>query len=431
MPDHLFFEQLKLDLAPANLRAEAQRLYSKYRRKLQRLDHQVVRLPAQGEKRGSLLFSYIIDPFLLADPAAIPYSHTHFWESYTIAHTWAQLGFEVDCVSWVNSDFLPQQNYDVVIDVRTNLERWAPLLPAALKVLHADTAHFSFHNPAQEQRLASLAARRGVTLAAHKRLPENRAAEVADAVVVLGNRFTQGTYAFAGKPVLHVPVSVPFTYPWIQGKNFAAVRRRWLYFGSGGLVHKGLDLVLEAFAGLPDHELLVCGPIRRERDFERTYFRELYQTPNIRTLGWVDVEPVAFQALASSCFGLVYPSCSEGGGSSVYTCMHAGLVPLVNFEVSVDVREDFGRLLAKVDPETIRTAVRELSARPAAELEAMARAAREQARKVSSKEIFAAAYQRAASALAAGSFRQLPPPPPLDPRELSSPDPAALPRSQA
>ncbi len=224
--------------------------------------------------------------------------------------------------------------------------------------------------------------------------------------MVLGNRFTQATYAFAGKPVLHVPVSVPFTYPEAAGKDFAAVRRRYLWFGSGGLVHKGLDLVLEAFAGLPDHELLVCGPIRRERDFERAYFRELYQTPNIRTLGWVDVAPDAFLALARTCLGLVYPSCSEGGGSSVYTCMHAGLLPLVNFEVSVDVAPEYGVLLPRVDPETIQAAVRGLSARSRQQLAAMARAAREQARRVSSKEIFAAAYRRAAE-VAGG--RQLPP----------------------
>lgn len=412
--------QLGLDLAPANLRAEARRLYAKYSRKLRAVDRQVVRLPAQGEKRGSLLFSYIVDPFLLGDPTKIPYSHTHFWESWTVARIWSELGFEVDCVSWTNQDFVPRQGYDVMIDVRTNLERWAPLLPGALKVLHADTAHHSFHNPAQQRRLEDLARRRGSAVIQHKRLPENRAIEVADAAVVLGNRFTQGSYAFAGKPVLHVPVSVPFTYPPSEAKDFAAVRRRFLWFGSGGLVHKGLDLVLEAFAGMPDHELWVCGPVRRERDFERCYFRELYRTPNIRTLGWVDVAPSSFMALAGSCLGLVYPSCSEGGGSSVYTCMHAGLLPVVNFEASVDIDAGFGVLLPRVDPGTIRAAVRELSARPAGELAAMAEAAREQARRTSSKEIFAAAYRRAALSLIDGSFRQIPPPPPLDSRDLSA-----------
>lgn len=416
------FDQLLLDLSPANVASEFRRLYGKYSRRLRRLDERVIHLPAAtATARGSVLFSYILDPFLLADPALIPYSHTHFWESYTIARTWTELGFEVDCVSWVNRSFTPRRAYDIVIDVRENLARWAPLLPGALKVQHLDTSHHSFNNRAQQQRLDALARRRGVRLKSNKMLPVHQGLELADAGVVLGNRFTQGTYAFAGKPLLHVPVSVPFTYDEVPGKNFEAVRRRYLWFGSGGLVHKGLDLVLEAFAGMPDHELLVCGPIRRERDFERTYFRELYKTANIRTLGWVDVEPSSFLALAASCLGLVYPSCAEGGGSSIYTCMHAGLLPMVDVEASVDVEPSWGVLLEAVDPAAIRAEVRALSSRPAPELAAMSRAAREQARRTSSKEIFARAYRQAAEALLDGSFRSLAPPAPLSPHELTAP----------
>jgi hypothetical protein len=50
------------------------------------------------------------------------------------------------------------------------------------------------------------------------------------------------------------------------------------------MVHKGLDLVLEAFADMPEYHLTVCGPIQKEQDFERAYYRELYQVPNIRRL---------------------------------------------------------------------------------------------------------------------------------------------------
>ena len=55
------------------------------------------------------------------------------------------------------------------------------------------------------------------------------------------------------------------------------------------MVHKGLDLVLEAFAATPELQLTVCGPVDRERNFNDFYRRELYRTPNIRTVGWIDV----------------------------------------------------------------------------------------------------------------------------------------------
>ncbi|MEM9553011.1 MAG: glycosyltransferase family 1 protein [Acidobacteriota bacterium] len=424
--------QLLRDLTPNHLRSEVRRLAAKWSRRLQRIDREVVSLEPEGPHRGDALFSYILDPFLLrrarprasADEieAAIPYSHTHFWESWTMARTFAALGRRVDCVSWTHGGFVPQRRYELVLDVRLNLERWAPRLgDETLKVLHLDTAHWSFHNPAQHARLTSLEQRRGVRLAGHKLLPETRAIETADVATVLGNRFTQGTYGFARTPLLHVPISVPRVYPDVE-KDFDAVRRRFLWFGSGALVHKGLDRVLEAFAGMPDLHLTVCGPVRRERDFEREYFHELYRTPNIHTYGWIDVASPEFLELARGTLGLVYPSCSEGGGGSVYTCMHAGLVPVVQREVSVDFDPSAGVLLDDVTVDGLRRAVRALSERPAGELEAMANAARDGARRTRTKDAFRTGWRQVAERLLDGSWRDSPPPAPLAPDETTPPE---------
>lgn len=396
------------DLHPEFLASEVRRIAQKWWRRARRIDRRVATLEPTGDHRGDALLSYIIDPFLVTDDDAVDHSHTHFWETLTLGRALQGAGYRVDAIAWTNHSFVPSKPYDLFLDVRMNLERLAPLLPDAVKVLHADTAHFTFHNPAQDARLADLNTRRGVDVRPQKYLPENRAAEHADLISVLGNRFTQGTYAFAGKPMVHLPVSVPFTYPWPEGKDFDAVRRHFLWFGSGGLVHKGLDLVLEAFAGLPDFHLTVCGPIRRERDFERLYFRELYETPNIHTHGWIDVAGQDFLALTRSCLGLVYPSCSEGGGSSALTCMHAGLIPMVQWETSVDLTPERGVLFEDVSVDGIRRAVVELSERPANELEAMARASWGFVRSRHTQEHFAANARRFAEHLADGTWRDWP-----------------------
>ena len=138
-----------------------------------------------------------------------------------------------------------------------------------------------------------------------KMLEPNRAIESADCATLLGNEFTMGTYAFAGKPLYTIPISQPFPYDWPADRDLERARRRFIWFGSGGLVHKGLDLTLEAFAGLPDHHLTVFGPVDRERDFERSYARELYRTPNIHTIGWVDIAGRRFRDVTASSIGLV------------------------------------------------------------------------------------------------------------------------------
>jgi glycosyltransferase involved in cell wall biosynthesis len=197
-------------------------------------------------------------------------------------------------------------------------------------------------------------------------------------------------------------VSVPRTYPWPAGKDFAAARRRFVWFGSGGLVHKGLDLVLEAFAGMPDFELLVIGPVRRERDFGRAFHRELYTLPNIETIDWVDVATPRFTGLAESALALVYPSCSEGGGSSALTCLHAGLIPVLTREASVDLDPAWGVELERATVESIREQVAGLAERAPSELEAMARGAWEWVRQHHTREVFAERWRGFAEDLAAG-----------------------------
>ena len=341
--------------------------------------------------RGTALLSYILDPFLVPPGAPVAHHHTQDWESLEMGSALVERGLSLDVIHWTNDRFTPRADYDLVIDPRGNLERLLPQLsPHCLKLFHADTAHHLVHNAAERARLDALEARRGVRLKPRRLMPPNRALEVADAVTVLGNEWTAATYRHAGKPVHRVPISAPLEYPWPAGKDFAEARRRFLWFGSGGMVHKGLDLVLEAFAGLPALELTICGPVENEDDFVRAYARELYATPNIRVAGFVDVASPAFAALTRATGAVVYPSSSEGGGGSVITCMHASLVPVVTREASVDVPAGGGIVLGEATVDAIRDAVLAVSTLAPAALEAMARASWEHVRRHHTRARFAA-----------------------------------------
>jgi glycosyltransferase involved in cell wall biosynthesis len=306
------------------------------------------------------------------------------------------LGYCVDVISWANSDFIPTRKYSFFIDIRMNLERMAPLLNKdCIKIMHIDTAHWLFHMTAQQRRLLALQERRGVTLSLQKTVRPNQGIEHADCAVILGNEFTISTYKFANKPIFRVPISAPVLYSSPDGKDFDACRRNFLWFGSVGLVHKGLDLVLEAFAEMPDYHLTVCGPIDKETDFKRAYYKELYETPNIHTMGWVDISSRKFTEIANSCVGIIYPSCSEGGGGSVISCMHAGLIPVISYETSVDVKPDFGVILKDCSIQGIKKSIRGLSSLSNEELRRMARRAWEFARANHTRERFTEEYRKA------------------------------------
>lgn len=357
----------------------------------------VHRFAAVGKKRGHVLVSLINDQFLRPKGEPINHDHTHHWENVFIVDTWRDLGFDVDLVRWTNLHFIPDRPYDVCIDTRANLERFSEYLPdTCRKVMHIDSAHWKFHNEAQMHRLDALEARRGVRLQPGKILKANKGIEVADTATMLGNAMTAETYAFADTPIIRTPLSTTDLWDWPEEKDWETARRRFMWFGSSALVHKGLDVVLEAFAQMPDLHLTVCGPVKDEADFDTEYKKELYDTPNITTLDWVDIHSDAWRELARNTGSVIYPSCSEGGGGSVITCMHAGMLPVVTRTASVDI-EDFGLEIAGDAVADTMAAAQQTAALSAADIEARARAGWEFARAHHTREHFAESYRAAAA----------------------------------
>jgi hypothetical protein len=108
--------------------------------------------------------------------------------------------------------------------------------------------------------------------------------------------------------------------------------------------------------------------------FNAAYRHELYDMPNIQTVGWVDVSSQSFVDLARSCSALIYPSASEGQAGAVITCLQAGLIPVISYESGVDVH-DFGVILEDCSHDAIRQAVLTLSSTESGKLAAMSRAA--------------------------------------------------------
>ena len=349
----------------------------------------VISLKSENGYKGDVLLSYVIEPFLLKEGEFILNSHTHYGESLRIAETWLNLGFYVDVISYRNKNFVPEKNYSYFFSARTNFDRIAKLLNEdCIKIVHLDTAHWLFNNCSALKRCLDLQQRKNVTLKNIKIVRHNWAIEHADYATILGNSFTIDTYTYAQKPIYQLPVPSVKVYPWPENKNFQSCRNHFLWLGSEGLLHKGLDLVLEAFAEMPDYHLTVCGHIDKEEDFERVYYKELYETPNIHTFGWVDISSPEFTDITNNCIGLIYPSCAEGQAGAVVTCLQAGLIPIISYESGVDVK-DFGIILKNGSIEEIKNEIQMISNSSAEELKKMARKAWSFARKNFTKEKYA------------------------------------------
>jgi glycosyltransferase involved in cell wall biosynthesis len=243
-----------------------------------------------------------------------------------------------------------------------------------VRVAYLDTTHWLYNNHASLARSLEVQRARGVTPERHIVIHPNRAIEDADHALLMGGEHAYETYAFSGTPVHEIVNLGRVDLPDPSGKDFSEAARHFIWFGSRGLAHKGLGRTLEAFARMPEMRLTVCGPIADEPRFAEAYRRELFETPNIRLYGWIDVTGPDFAALARSALGVVFPSCAEARSGGVINCMQAGLSPLISVETNVDVEPDFGVLLEDSSVGAIVAAVRALSARSPETLAAMAHA---------------------------------------------------------
>lgn len=359
--------------------------------------------PANGCK-GNVLLAYITAPFLLKPGEPVSNKHTHDWESLQMARTFTDLGYAVDVIDYLDKDFIPKKDYSFFISARTYFEEIGRRLNKdCVKIVHLETSHFLFNNAASYRRHLNLQQRRGITLTSLKWVKPNWAVEYADAATIKGNQFTSGTYSYAGKPFFLTPNPASISLPWPADKKFENCRKNFLWFGSDGFVHKGLDLVLEVFAAMPDHNLTVCGPINKDKNFEKAYCKELYQTPNIRTIGWVDVDSLEFAEVINNCIGLVYPSCAEGQAGSVVNCLQAALIPIVSCESGVDVN-DFGISLRNCSIDEIKKSILAISGLTEERLKLMARKCWEYARENHTREKFAEKYRTVVENIIKGDF---------------------------
>lgn len=351
--------------------------------------------------RGAVVISYISWPLREGWDLPRARGHTNAFEVVAMAEAWSELGFRVEVVDHRNADYLPPADTRVAIDLHSDLERWMPhLRPECLKILHATGSHWLAWNTAELNRLASVRDRKGVALRPRRQNVPSTSSELADEIVVLGNDYTSGSFSFTGKPVTRVPISSAYEFEWPRERDFEKARRNFLWVGSYGMVHKGLDLVLDAFAALPGVQLTVCGRPEKEEDFYRLYEKELRNRPNIRFHGWLDMGTPDFAQIARTHATVIYPSSAEGGAGSVIHCLHAGLLPACTHEASVDLGS-FGVLVGEGSVDAVRSAAATIASLDPAEVEDRARAAWEHARAAHTRSLFRDNYRRFASNAAA------------------------------
>lgn len=346
-----------------------------------------------NEPRGRVLISYLVEPYYegiqLPKLASTPRQST--WQARTIAELFNEMGYVVD-IYRLDADIEPPDfsAYDVLFGLEPNFARYARQLDDAVKIYYATGMHWSQRNPAIENHLAELERRRGVKLAARRTLPETDAEELADALIVVGDDYTAQTYLdYVGeKPSYNVFTS---TYEFldcaVDERDYNTARSKLLWFTGGNLACKGLDVTLEAVAGLDNIDLYVCGPLETDREFVDIYEEELFAEENIHPIGWVDVGSDRFEELTRRCGYVIHTGVTEGFPGGVAHALQRGLVPIVTPEVTTEL-DDYGIQVPDRKIPTVRRVIKEAAAMEPNQLEEMSKQACQRARAKHSRKAY-------------------------------------------
>ncbi len=270
-------------------------------------------------------------------------THTNRYTTFLIAETLRDLGYNVDVVD-CGDDFKDDFNkYELVIGLGKALdyvlENRKP--EDKTKVIWFGTGcNPLFSNIATLNRLKDFHQRNKQLLFSSTRYIKEDwplQHEFSDWIILHGSTFAKSTYELKNINAIHAPVFIYHSFNRTD-EEWSNAKKNFLWFGTGGLIHKGLDLLLDTFKDIPNVSLHVCGNIEGEQDFFNYSKHIIDSNVNIIYHGFVDVKSKVFEDILRACAFVIFPSASEGNSASVITCMaNGGLIPIVPISADVDL----------------------------------------------------------------------------------------------
>ncbi len=283
--------------------------------------------------------------------------HSNYQESLFIAKIFDEMGYIVDIYNNHRENKIDFDNYDVVFGEGLPIFQAIQQNTKATTIYYATGSHPWQCSEASLNRVIDYYKRNNFLALDSTRLQDYKwglAASLSDAVIVIGNDNTKKTFVNNGashiykiNPTFHIKKGMN------KIKKVQESSKSMLYFASYGLLHKGLDLAVEAFREFPEWTLHVCGYTKRESEF----MQSLNLPRNIIVHGFIDIESSLFQELSEQCGYVILPSSSEGIATAVLTAMGRGaMIPVVTKECGIDV-DDFGILIDDLTIKSVKKAI--------------------------------------------------------------------------
>ena len=305
-----------------------------------------------NKRQKKVFISYLIpsDYDYVSDQIA----HTNRLECAVIVNYFIKKGYCIDLMSCSASNFdnIPSGYYDVVFGLGNPFTFACDKNPAAKKIIYLTECAPSFSEKFEKERLDYYFERHGKKLNYERTFLffNNDMIAKADYGLFFGNQWTVKPY-HEDFQRLQLQLISPsgFVNNLFKPKFSCRKHNKFVWFGSFGVIHKGLDILLDVFKDLPEYELIICGLSKSDYWILQGYDG----CKNIINKGFLDVQSNDFLTLVDEVPFVIFPSCSEAMSTAVLTMMLHGLIPVVTKNCGIDVG-DFGFFIEDFHIENVK-----------------------------------------------------------------------------
>lgn len=314
--------------------------------------------------KKNVLISYLTEPFI----KGINNGHTNLTECFTAAEVFHELGYLVDVIYLDDTESeIDFSKYEVVYGQSLAFEKsFAAKNTDKIKKIFYSTGTNPFYFQKVSGRCVyDFYKKTGLMLPESGRLYNSVGplqSICSDAIIVLGNDFSKNTYKEVN-PLLDCYSLNLFYFDVydidLTNKEYSKAKKHFLWFGSSGLLCKGLGLCIDIFSQREDIVLHICGGTIYETKFWDYYRPKVNESKNIIDHGFVDIKSDVFQQIMNTCAFALFPTVSEGGAGALLNVMaNGGLIPIATKGCSLDI-DEFGFVIEEVTSQNVERAIRD------------------------------------------------------------------------
>jgi len=305
-------------------------------------------------------------------------SYTRDWESNNIGRTQpfeilsiskviADAGYCIDIIDCNDTKALAylKEKYDLIFGFGETFFQLTQKHPKAKSILYMTEHHPDFADRAEKKRLAYFYERHKkkgrIVRSGNFYKPHHFKNSFSHLITMSEVEPFKNTYT---NPYTIFPTGVTNSDFNFEGKQHQSSRHNFLWLGSYGAIHKGLDLLLDVFENRDDIVLHIAGLSEEDEKLLSPKKKD-----TIINHGYINIKSNTFLEVAKKCSYVILPSCSEGFSTAITTGMLHGMIPIVMKDTGFNRLKENVILLENYEISYLDKKLTEIASKSSKELE--------------------------------------------------------------